>query len=296
MNGWTTGWMVFLMLLAAGDAAAQVAVPQRIWRGGSARSDEGVCSLQLVCWNIERGAQLPAVREFLQARKPAVALLQEVDVHARRTGYAHIAEQLASSLHQNYLFAPEFEELGQGRPNAPAYHGQAILTALPVSAERILRFHTQSDFWQPRWYMPNWSFLKRRRGGRIALVAELGSGPQRIILYNVHLESRGSEERRLRQIEEILADAARYPRDTPMVLAGDMNTRATEAPAVQALLKAGFQKAVGGEITTTHGNALDWIFVRGPLTHAEGQIHRRIQASDHFPLSVQIRHAGAACR
>jgi endonuclease/exonuclease/phosphatase family metal-dependent hydrolase len=268
----------------------------RIWEGGSALVAQASCALTILSWNIERGEQLQELLSTLQQLSPAVALIQECDMNARRTGNRNIAEKLSRQLGLNYLFAAEFVELGQSVGGMPAYHGQAILTALPSSSTRVIRFRTQTNEWQPRWYLPNWGIFQRRSGGRIALVTELGRDPQRMVVYNVHLESRGGEEIRLRQIEDVIADMQRYSTDTPILLAGDLNTRQPESPAVVALFKAGFRKAVGEEITTKRGAALDWIFVRGPLSFTNGAIHWNVRASDHFPLTVQVRHERPECR
>jgi endonuclease/exonuclease/phosphatase family metal-dependent hydrolase len=285
-----------LLLLAAMWVGGGAAPPDRVWRGGSMPAGPGRCDLKIVSWNIERGEQWTAVAAFLEKLTPAVVLLQEVDMNARRTGNTNVAEQLASRLGLNYLFAAEFEELGQGARGKQAYHGQAILTSLPASSERIIRFGSQTGFWRPRWYLPNWAIAQRRTGGRIALVAELGSGPNRLVVYDVHLESRGGEEIRLRQIQEVIADTRRYPGDMPVLVAGDLNTRKNNSPAVGALLQAGFRKAAGQESTTMDGKALDWIFVRGPLSFTESTVYRDVRASDHYPLAVRIRYETQACR
>jgi endonuclease/exonuclease/phosphatase family metal-dependent hydrolase len=268
----------------------------RIWTGGSAPVAQESCDLGIVSWNIERGEQLQAVMSTLQQLSPSVALIQECDMNARRTGNRNIAEQISRHLKMNYLFAAEFVELGQSVGGKAAYHGQAILTALPSSSTRAIRFRTQTNRWQPRWYLPNWAVFQRRSGGRIALVTELGRGARRLVVYNVHLESGGGEEIRLQQIEDVIADIQRYPEDTPILLAGDLNTRQPDPPAVLALIKAGFRRAVGQEITTKRGSALDWIFVRGPLSFTNGAIHRTVRASDHFPLTVQLKLESAECR
>jgi endonuclease/exonuclease/phosphatase family metal-dependent hydrolase len=246
-------------------------------------------------WNIERGQQLDVVATVLKQEAPTVALLQEVDLNASRTGRKHVAEELARRLAVNYRFAAEFEELGQGSSRDPAYHGQAILTALRVSSERFIRFRDQSGYWRPRWFLPNWAMLQRRVGGRLALVIEVGAAPHPFVLYNVHLESRESESLRLRQIDEVIADAQRYPATTPVILAGDLNTRGASPPAIASLLRAGFRQAAGNEVTTTHGTAIDWIFVRGAVHFSEGFVHRDIRASDHYPLTVQIKLEPPAC-
>ncbi|MBN1566642.1 MAG: endonuclease/exonuclease/phosphatase family protein [Acidobacteria bacterium] len=271
-------------------------LPDRLWQGGPPPAAKLACELKIVSWNIERGEKLSDVAAALKQMNPSIALLQECDMNARRTDNKNIAEELALQLGLHYLFAAEFEELGQGVRGRPAYHGQALLTALPFSSVRIIRFQEQTKHWQPRWYLPNWAVFQRRFGGRLALVMELGTGPHRLVAYNVHLESRGGEERRLRQIEEVIADARRYASDTPILIAGDLNTRQANPSAVNALLKAGFRKAAGQEITTTHGTALDWIFVRGPLSYQNAEVHRQVRASDHFPLSVQLRFQTPDCR
>jgi endonuclease/exonuclease/phosphatase family metal-dependent hydrolase len=159
-----------------------------------------------------------------------------------------------------------------------------VLANWPVAEARVIYFKQQSMHWQPRWFMPDWAVFQRRLGGRLALVVNFG----RMVVYNVHLESRASEEMRRSQIEEVIADARRYPATTPIIVAGDMNTRVANPPVAAALVAAGFRQALGGEITTTHKTALDWIFIRGGVSHSDGRIHRDVRASDHFPLSLRL--------
>lgn len=290
-----------LVLLAA--AAASPVSPaadddplERIGRGGAAPAGGMECAFDALSWNIERGENLPGVARFLQERKPALALLQEVDLDASRSGRVAVADVLASRLGAHSLFAPEFEELGQGSGGRPAWHGQAVLTRLPVASARMLRFGAQSGFWRPRWYLPNWSVMQRRRGGRNTLALELGTGGRRLAVYNVHLESRGPETLRLRQMEEVIADLGRHPADTPLLVAGDLNTREDDSPVVRALLDAGFRTAAGGEVTTRRGAALDWVFVRGPVEAEGAVVHRDEGASDHYPITFRLRLTVPECR
>lgn len=268
----------------------------QVIRGGSAPWVSADCSLNIVSWNIERGLDLAGVTATLKEMRPAIVLLQEVDLNVRRTGNINIAEHLASSLGMNYLFAVEFEELGQGNRSQSAYHGQAILTNLPTSSARIIRFQNQSGFWNPRWFIPKWSIFQRRTGGRMGLVAEIEMGSQRLIAYDVHLESRGSEELRLLQVKEIIEDVQRYSRDTSIIIAGDFNNRRQDAAAINAMREAGFRLASGGEVTSIHGTDLDWIFVRGPLDMNEGKVYQHVRASDHFPISARIANEMPDCR
>src|SRR5271165_873656 len=126
--------------------------------------------VRLVDWNIDRGLKLAGIIEFLESADPDLILLQEVDLNARRTHRLNIAREIAQKLRMNYVFGREFEELTQGSQASPAYHGQATLSRWPLPSSRILRFRQQSDFWRPRWFLPDMEPFQERIGGRIALV------------------------------------------------------------------------------------------------------------------------------
>jgi endonuclease/exonuclease/phosphatase family metal-dependent hydrolase len=262
----------------------------KIYEGKFSSVTKEAGSLKLLNWNIERGLQMGGIGAAIEREKPDICILQEVDFNARRTGQRNVAEELARRFQFNYVFGVEFEELSQGSRDAPAYHGQALLSALPIRSSSVLRFVNQSDFWQPRWYLPNWQALQRRRGGRMALVTEIEAGGATLVVYNVHLESREHEGLRLSQLEEILRDAKRYQPGIPVILAGDFNTNSHDSPVVKRLGQAGFRNAVGKEteVTNLKGDSRDWIFARGPIDFDNGRVHHEIIASDHYPISVSI--------
>ena len=112
-------------------------------------------SIRVVDWNIDRGLQLSGIVEFLADAKADLIILQEVDINARRTHRLNVAREIAQKLQMNYVFGREFQELTQGSRTSPAYHGQATLSPWPLSNPRILRFQRQSNFWRPRWYLPD---------------------------------------------------------------------------------------------------------------------------------------------
>ena len=286
------GAILSIPLLASCFAAAQTDpadVRSRIWRRDSVPAPKpDPKQLRLVSWNIERGRRLQAVSAALAREAPDILLLQEVDLNARRSGAVDIPDELARQLGMSYAFAAEFQELGQGTSGSPAYHGQAVLASSRIRSASIIRFTDQSDFWRPRWYLPNWAIFQRRIGGRLALAAEIEAGRQNLVVYSVHLESRGPEALRLRQMQQVLAHAGKYPGATPIVIAGDLNVEGASSPVIQAVLQAGFVTALGGEVTTARGAPLDWIFVRGGLRFAEGSVRRETRASDHYPLTVRL--------
>ena len=268
----------------------------KIYQGQFSSIAKEARSLKLLNWNIERGLQLAGIGAAIESEKPDICILQEVDLNARRTGNRNVAEELARRFQLNYVFGVEFQELSQGSRDAPAYHGQALLSALPIRSSYILRFVNQSDFWQPRWYLPNWQTLQRRLGGRMALVVEIEAGGATLVVYNAHLESRGDESLRLLQLDEILADAKGHWPEIPLILAGDLNTGSHDSPVVRRLRQAGFRNVLGNEtvVTNLKGDSLDWIFVRGPIGFESGRVHHEIVASDHSPFSVSIHSwAGA---
>jgi endonuclease/exonuclease/phosphatase family metal-dependent hydrolase len=253
-------------------------------------------SLGIVDWNIDRGQQLQAVIDFLASTNADILLLQEADLNARRTHRLNIAEEIARKLQMNYVFGREFQELVQGSEASPAYHGEATLSKWPISSPRLIRFSRQSRFWQPRWFLPRIEPFQERLGGRIALVAEINVNGSKLLTYNLHLESRGPDELRLSQIEEVLSDAARQEPECPVIIAGDFNLDASKDAAALQFARAGFQNAVADARTPTTpsrglfeaGRRIDWAFVRGPIRAGSGRVHNQAKASDHYPISFTL--------
>jgi endonuclease/exonuclease/phosphatase family metal-dependent hydrolase len=255
--------------------------------------------LRVVDWNIDRGQHLQGIIDFLADANADILILQEVDINARRTHRLNIAEELAQKLQMNYVFGREFQELVQGSESSPAYHGQATLSRWPISNPRLMRFSRQSHFWQPRWFLPRTEPFQERLGGRIALVSEINVAGSKLLTYNLHVESRGNNELRLSQIEEVLSDAARQDPESPMIVAGDLNLDASKDEAHLAFARAGFQDAVTSARTPTTpsrglfepGRRIDWAFIRGPIRAGSGRVHNQVNASDHYPISFNLTAA-----
>jgi endonuclease/exonuclease/phosphatase family metal-dependent hydrolase len=241
-------------------------------------------------WNIERGVRFDSIFAFLRASAADLILLQETDLNARRSAYRDVARELAQSLCLNYVFGLQFQELSSPNGMRPAYQGLTTLSPWPLSHGRVLRFRRQSGFWLPRPYIPQTEMFQRRLGGRIALVCEVTIGSHRLAVYNVHLESRGTDGLRIGQLKETLADAQRYKDTAPSVIGGDFNLVASEGMATELLAEAGFHDAVGSRSPTTRGarpRRIDGLFVRGG-TFENGAVHTSVAGSDHFPVSTRI--------
>jgi endonuclease/exonuclease/phosphatase family metal-dependent hydrolase len=253
-------------------------------------------SMRVVVWNIERGLQLQSVIDFLRQANPDVVLLQEADLNARRTHHLNIAREIAEKLKMNYVFGREFQELTQGSPASPAYHGQATLSRWPLSNPRVIRFRTQSNFWRPRWYLPRMELLQERLGGRMALVCDVNVAGQRIVAYNLHLESRGNDLLRRAQLFEVLNDSQKHASELPVIVAGDMNLDVSQGDVLELIRQAQFRNAFAeGESTPTapssllhRGRPIDWILTGGPVHDTDARVHQSVSASDHFPLSLTL--------
>lgn len=253
--------------------------------------------IRLVSWNINRGLLLKEIIEFLAETAADLVLLQEVDLHARRTHFHNIAREIARALEMNYVFGYEFEEVTQGQCGMPAYHGQATLSRLPLSYSRILRFHRQSNFWHPRWFIPRVRLFQRRLGGRVALISCVNLPGSKLIVYNVHLESRGNDGLRSSQLAEILDDLARYASDVQVIVAGDFNADLRRELANLAISKTGLNNpfaCIPSPSTTVTSrlrgpHLIDWILTKGPLIAFEPELHNTVHASDHYPLSLMFR-------
>jgi endonuclease/exonuclease/phosphatase family metal-dependent hydrolase len=285
----------FLALSVAFAGAADSPAPNpldTIRAGTYSHSSSPRQNARLLNWNIDRGKHLDGILVTIRESKPDLCIFQEVDLGARRTQGMDIAEELAKTTGMNYAFAPEFEELSQSTQEGAAYHGQATLTTMPIHSSRILRFAHQSGFWKPKPLLSSaLPIFQRREGGRIALVTELDNGGKLLVVYNLHLESRGSEHGRLLQLNEVLADAERYPPETPVIVAGDLNTKIRTSPVIPRLRQAGYRSAFGDRKVRTHiiiGD-LDWIFARGPIQFEDPQVFPDAHASDHFAISVEAK-------
>jgi endonuclease/exonuclease/phosphatase family metal-dependent hydrolase len=257
-------------------------------------------SLRVVDWNIDRGLKLPTIIDFLADTRADIFVLQEVDINAHRTHRLNIAREIARKLRLNYVFGREFVELTQGTKTNPAYHGQATLSRWKISNPRVIRFQRQSDFWKPRWFKPNLQTFQERLGGRVALAAEINIAEASMLCYNLHLESRSNNELRLAQLTEVLRDSAKYDSAWLVILAGDLNLNASMPGIAGALAEAGFRDAVpSARLATTParhlleaGRHIDWAFLRGIGQAESGKVHRSVTASDHYPISFELRFPG----
>jgi|SRR5579871_875587 len=282
------------VFLSAGERPTGVPSEfNRVREGSFSQTSKPPTQITVFNWNIERGLQLTNIENAIEMHRPDLCIFQEVDLHARRTEGRDVAQDLAKQFSFNYAFGIEFEELGQSIGGEPAFHGQATLSNLPIRNSRVLRFSHQSGFWKPSpLLVSGLPLLQRRLGGRIALVSEIGEYRKTpLVVYNLHLESRGGEDGRLEQLNEVLADAERYPANVPVIIAGDLNTKYRNSPVIPRLREAGYRNCFGDRKERTHWlvGDLDFIFVRGPIQVEDGAVHREDHGSDHYPVVARLK-------
>jgi len=252
-------------------------------------------AVRVVNWNIDRGLKLAEIIDFLASQRADLITLQEADLNAKRTRHLNIAEEIARKLEMNYVFGREFQELTQGSRSSPAFHGQATLSRWRLRDARLIRFRRQSDFWRPRWFLPETKPFQERLGGRIALVAELEAAGRGLIVYNLHLESRGNENLRFSQLEETLDDARNHI-ETPVLVAGDLNFNISDGSAPSLLDRTGFRSVFGQSRFYTRPaklfgspRSIDWAVISGGVQAESPQAHSDVGASDHYPISFTLR-------
>jgi endonuclease/exonuclease/phosphatase family metal-dependent hydrolase len=135
----------------------------------------------------------------------------------------------------------------------------------------------------------------------MALVSSVNWSERQLIVYNVHLESRGNDSLRSSQLIEILDDSNSLAAEIPAVIAGDFNCDLSEPNAASLMAKVSHAEAPienpfrdGEGATTTRprlgrARAIDWILVRGQVQWSKATLHDGVTASDHFPLSLVLK-------
>src|SRR5258708_22044440 len=107
-------------------------------------------------------------------------------------------------------------------------------------------------------------------------------------------------ELRLSQLEGVLRAAPSYDATRPLILSGDLNLDASKLGVTEVLARTGFRDAAPtARVATTPprrwlegGRHIDWAFVRGPVQIDKSRVHNYVKASDHYPISFELRSSG----
>jgi endonuclease/exonuclease/phosphatase family metal-dependent hydrolase len=239
--------------------------------------------IKVVSYNIRwRGGEdlkkiITLLREDPNIGGATILGLQEVDRNRKRTDRKNTVKQLAQGLDYHYAWtAPP-----SSSPSDEEETGVAILSAYPLTeVTRIV--------------LPNPGPGKRRR---VALGASIAIGGTTYRFYSVHAETRISVAKKIEQMNAVLHDLARFPRETPAIIVGDFNTWEPDADSktVELFTRAGFKTPFAGQSTFKRvilfvplQLKLDWIWLRG-LEAGNYGIGTKISISDHWPLWTNLK-------
>jgi len=208
------------------------------------------------------------IESDVQLRKAQVWALQEVRTSRDRNFARYVAERLG----MNYAHAI-------ARPRGDGWEGLSFLSRLPISdVERIALPH-----------------LDTGDRLRIGFFATITAGDRMIRMCNVHLPIRMKHEKRTEQLRLILDHFERDQISNHQIIIGDFNTINGGLRRLYhtVLEDSGFQTPFDGNAKTYQKYfflrfKLDWIYLRGLEVLAHG-IERRIKASDHRPVWVDVR-------
>jgi endonuclease/exonuclease/phosphatase family metal-dependent hydrolase len=239
--------------------------------------------IKVVSYNIRwrGGSELlklaQALKDDPEVGGASILGLQEVDRNRKRTGNTNTAKLLAEELGMHYAWAAP----PNPKPGKEEETGVLLLSPYPLSdVQRIV--------------LPHEGPGRRRRAG-IGATVKIGSSSLRV--YSVHSETRISTDKKLDQMKAVLKDLARYPKDMPAIVMGDLNTW---EPGVgdktsKLFTGEGFQTPFDGDATFSQRVLmvpiklrLDWIWLRN-LEATKAGIDKKISFSDHWPLWVALR-------
>ena len=131
----------------------------------------------------------------------------------------------------------------------------------------------------------------------MALVCESRIQGRTLVVYNTHLESRGNDDLRTGQLSEMLSEIRQGSGDIPVLLAGDFNFDLSRGPVARLIADSQLDSPfaeLGSRSTTPNRSygkyaAIDWILTGNGLVASKPEVHNSTGASDHYPISVQIR-------
>ena len=200
---------------------------------------------------------------IINALKPDIAALQEIDVGTNRASGVDQAAILAELTGLNYRFGRAIDfDSGQ--------YGLAILS----------RFEIRDVSNTP---------LKTQPGSepRIALAAHIrpDAGPREIIFVDTHLCHRNEQVRTMQTTQ--LNEFADSEGDAPVILSGDFNARPASEP-MNVLLESDWLDAVAPQ------SRIDYVLLRrgDPWKIIDVRVIDEPVASDHDPVLVTLQWMG----
>ena len=185
---------------------------------------------RVLFWNTERLRHIATISQIIQAEKPDVMLLCEIDRGMARSGNADRVAVIAETLGTGYAFAVEFVELDLGdvhekRDHAGevtrnGMHGAAVLSDAALLQPFLIRIDRRGDWFGEVREEP-------RIGGTIAVGCTITVAGVAVLMVNVHLESHDDPAGRAADMRRLLEQVEGLSQGGPVILGGDFNTSTT---------------------------------------------------------------------
>lgn len=215
---------------------------QQLEQGTAAGTDTLLDSrFRVAAWNMERCLDPQGSARLLQAHRPDVILLSEMDAGMARSGQQHTTQALAQQLGMHYLYGVEFVELDLGCEterqlasddfNTLGWHGNAILSRVPFSRAAMLRLDDHGHWFAGK--SVGGVFGQPRVGGRMAILAEIATDSGPVTFVSTHLESDAGDQSmacREAQLLSLIDIAEHFAAQSnaqdmrPIIIGGDLNT------------------------------------------------------------------------
>lgn len=231
---------------------------------------------------VDRRFRLDRIVEIIGSHAPDIALLQEVDDGAPRSGHLNLALELAGALGYPHFAVGHNVRLRRGK------YGNATLSRFPILRERNIDLTV--DWRKARGCQHTTIRMEKVRGR-----------PHEVEVFNTHLGLSARERARQLGILGRSPEFATLRESRACIVGGDFNDwRDLLGPVLIELL--GFRCATerrygtGASVRTypafSPTGALDRVYVRGPVRALAARTCRlRVSrvASDHLPVIVDLQ-------
>ena len=235
-------------------------------------------TLRVLCYNIHYGQgndgeyDLQRLADVINAAKPDLVALQEVDVGVKRSGRVHQARMLAELTGLAVRYGPTQHYQG-------GLYGNAVLSRLPIQDVHI----------QPLPYTESTPDRTTYPRGAIAVTVQLPNGDS-LKFVSTHFQHNVPEDRvaEAKAINRFFANGK-----TPCILAGDMNATPDSEPI--RILQEQWANAIDAEQAPTSPSQnprsrIDYVFSRGTsLKMIRSEVIDEPLASDHRPVFAVFR-------
>ncbi len=234
--------------------------------------------LRVLTFNIHHGEgldgrlDLERIARVIKAERADVVALQEVDRGTERTQKRDVAAELAALTGLRFEFGKNLDFQGGA-------YGNAILSRFPLTqvTNTLLRMVRPGE----------------QRG---ILQARITVGGRSLVFMATHLDHRSPDDDRVSSVQQIRELAAAWPKDLPIIIAGDFNDSPTSRTHRE--MKGRFSDAweaagegPGPTIPVANPNRrIDYVWFtagRG-LEPIKARVPRS-DASDHLPVAVEFR-------